>query len=50
MSEWSMMTGPHNWRVAYPLFMLGMAAIGAVNYILLRWVERKRGDRQTGGS
>jgi hypothetical protein len=24
--------------------MLGMAAIGAINYALLRWVERKRGD------
>ncbi len=50
MSEWSMMTGPHNWRIAYPLLMLGLAAIGAVNYVLLRWVERKRGDRPTEGS
>jgi len=50
MSEWSMMTGPHNWRVAYPLFMLGIAVIGAVNYVLLRWVERKRGDRPADGS
>ena len=24
MSEWSMMTGPANWRIAYPLFMAGM--------------------------
>ena len=23
MSEWSMMTGPQNWRVAYPLFLAG---------------------------
>ncbi len=45
MSEWSMMTGPHNWRVAYPLFIGAMAVIGAVNYALLRWVERRRGDR-----
>jgi magnesium transporter len=50
MSEWSMMTGPHNWRVAYPLFMLGIAAIGAINYALLRWVERKRGDLPSDGS
>jgi magnesium transporter len=50
MSEWSMMTGPHNWRAAYPLFMLGMAVIGAVNYVLLRWVERKRGDHPADGS
>ncbi len=45
MSEWSMMTGPHNWRVAYPLFLLAMVGIGTVNYLLLRWVERKREGR-----
>jgi magnesium transporter len=50
MSEWSMMTGPHNSRAAYPLFMLGMTVIGAVNYVLLRWVERKRGDHPADGS
>jgi len=21
MSEWSMMTGPENWRIAYPAFL-----------------------------
>ena len=50
MSEWSMMTGPDNWRIAYPLFLLGMAVIGAINYVLLRWVERKRGDLPRDGS
>jgi magnesium transporter len=41
MSEWSMMTGPENWRVSYPAFLLGMVLIGIVNYYLLKWIERK---------
>jgi magnesium transporter len=41
MSEWSMMTGPANWRLAYSLFLLGILAIGGANYYLLRWVERR---------
>jgi magnesium transporter len=41
MSEWSMMTGPANWRLAYPLFLLGMAAIGGASYCVLRWFERR---------
>jgi magnesium transporter len=41
MSEWSMMTGPANWKLAYPLFFLGMLAIGGTNYYLLRWLERR---------
>ncbi len=36
MSEWSMMTGPDNWRIAYPLFLLAMAVIGAVCYFFLK--------------
>ena len=50
MSEWSMMTGPRNWPLAYPLFIVGLAVIGAVNYVLLRWVERAKGDRRPDGS
>ena len=43
MSEWSMMTGPSNWRIAYPLFMLGMVVIAGVNYYLLaRWDKKTR--------
>ena len=43
MSEWSMMTGPSNWRIAYPLFILGMLIIAAVNYIILvRWDRKTR--------
>jgi len=39
MSEWSMMTGPHNWPVAYPLFLAGLAVIGLVNYLYLRRIR-----------
>ncbi|MGB5218771.1 MAG: magnesium transporter CorA family protein [Smithella sp.] len=42
MSEWSMMTGPHNWRIAYPAFLLAMVIIGFANYWLLKWFERKK--------
>jgi magnesium transporter len=41
MSEWSMMTGPENWKVTYPLFLLGMIIIGAVNYFFIRKIEKK---------
>jgi magnesium transporter len=47
MSEWSMMTGPHNWKIAYPLFFLLMVAVGIVNYLLLKKLEsqdKKRKD------
>jgi magnesium transporter len=41
MSEWSMMTGPENWRITYPLFLLSMTAVGVASYYVLRWLERK---------
>jgi len=41
MSEWSMMTGPENWKRTYPLFLLGMVVIGVLNYILIKRLERK---------
>jgi len=41
MSEWSMMTGPEHWKVAYPLFLLGMLIIGGVNYYFIRRMEKK---------
>ena len=44
MSEWSMMTGPENWKFSYPAFGLGMALIGASSYALLRRLY-KRPDR-----
>ena len=41
MSEWSMMTGPENWRVSYPLFLLAMVIIGIVNYYILKRLGKK---------
>jgi magnesium transporter len=41
MSEWSMMTGPSNWKVTYPLFILAMALIAVVNFMVIRRIERK---------
>ena len=41
MSEWSMMTGPSNWRIAYPLFLLAMIIIAIVNYYLIKRLDRK---------
>jgi hypothetical protein len=31
-----------NWRIAYPAFLLGMAAIGTFNYWLLKWAEARQ--------
>ena len=42
MSEWSMMTGPQNWRIAYPAFILVMVVMGLANYYLLRRLEKSR--------
>ena len=39
MSEWSMMTGPSHWKVAYPAFLLLMVLIGSVNWFILKWSE-----------
>ncbi len=41
MSEWTMMTGASHWRIAYPAFLLGMAAIGAINYWILKRAEAR---------
>jgi magnesium transporter len=42
MSEWSMMTGAQNWRIAYPAFLLGMVVLGVLNYFFIKWMERRR--------
>jgi magnesium transporter len=42
MSEWSMMTGPENWKIAYPLFLLGMVVLGGFSYFLLKLIEKHR--------
>jgi magnesium transporter len=54
MSEWSMMTGPQNWRIAYPAFLLAMVVLGVLNYFFFKWLERwrsekgrKKGERHT---
>jgi len=44
MSEWSMMTGPENWKITYPMFLLAMVMLGLANYLLLKWWEKKRGN------
>lgn len=44
MSEWSMMTGPRNWKVSYPAFLGLMVVIGTATYFVLRWVEKKGQD------
>jgi len=41
MSEWSMMAGPENWKISYPIFLLAMAIIGIFNYFLLKRLEKK---------
>jgi len=41
MSEWSMITGPENWKITYPLFMLGMLLIGGLNFVLIRFLEKR---------
>ena len=40
MSEWSMMTGPSNWKVSYPLFLAAMAVIGILNYLVIKRLEK----------
>ena len=40
MSEWSMMTGPDNWRIAYPLFLLAMGVVGSLSYLLLKRIVK----------
>ncbi|MCX6262326.1 MAG: magnesium transporter CorA family protein [Bacteroidia bacterium] len=45
MSEWSMMTGSSNWKIAYPLFLLGMVIIGVSNYFVILRLEKKKNSR-----
>ena len=45
MSEWTMMTGATNWKIAYPVFLGAMVVLGGVNYWLLkRWEKRTQGQ------
>jgi len=45
MSEWSMMTGPENWKVSYPLFIASMAVIAALSYFLIKLIEKRTSDK-----
>ena len=44
MSEFTMMTGQNNWRIAYVVLVLVMLIIAIVNYLLLKRLERKSRD------
>lgn len=41
MSEYSMMTGSENWKIAYPAFLLAMVLIGTGTYYLLKRLDKK---------
>ncbi len=41
MSEWSMMTGSANWRIAYPAFLVAMVVIGFFDYLFIKWLEKR---------
>lgn len=41
MSEWSMMTGPDNWKISYPILLGGMTVIGVINLFVLKWINKK---------
>lgn len=41
MSEWTMITGPGNWKLSYPLFILGIGIIGAVTYMIIKRMEKR---------
>jgi len=40
MSEFTMMTGPHRWYVAYPLFLFAMLAVAAATYVIVKRLEK----------
>jgi hypothetical protein len=40
-----MMTGPQNWRTAYPAFLAGMVVIGVISYFLLRRIDARGAAR-----
>jgi magnesium transporter len=45
MSEWSMMTGPENWKMSYPLFLLGMVVLAMISYFIIKRLEKRKADR-----
>lgn len=47
MSEWTMMTGPDNWKISYPLFLLGMVVMALLTYTAIKRIEKKRSDSKS---
>jgi magnesium transporter len=46
MSEWTMMTGPENWKLSYPLFLLGMMVMAGISYFIIKRLEKRKADQQ----
>ncbi len=40
MSEFTMMTAPGNWKVAYPLFLAAMVGMGVATFFIIKKIER----------
>jgi magnesium transporter len=47
MSEWSMMTGPENWKVSYPLFLMGMVVLALISYLIIKRLEKRKENRES---
>jgi magnesium transporter len=45
MSEWTMITGQENWKLSYPILLLGMGVIAILNYVLIRQLEKRNSRR-----
>ncbi len=45
MSEWSMMTGPENWKISYPLFLLGMVVLALITFLIIKRLEKRKENR-----
>jgi len=41
MSEWTMMTGSDRWRIAYPAFFGILIAVAAVNYLIIKLLDKR---------
>lgn len=36
MSEWTMITGAHNWKISYTLLIIGMSIVGYLTFLILK--------------
>jgi magnesium transporter len=45
MSEWTMMTGPENWKLSYPLFAIGMIVLAVFAYYIIRRMEKRDSEK-----